>query len=108
VEESLAYYVRIQDPEFITGSLRNGISLTDLKGALEVKAFVTTKRNAARGNGNTDPNRAYLQQGAVRLAAEPAAWLSERFDLALKRHGRITREQLGELDWPEIGAGGGS
>jgi hypothetical protein len=65
VEESLAYYVRIQDPEFITGSLRNGISLTDLKGALEVKAFVTTKRNAARGNGNTDPNHAYLQQGAV-------------------------------------------
>jgi hypothetical protein len=63
------YYVRIQNPEFITGSLRNGISLTDLKGALGVNAFVTTKRNAARGNGNTDPNHAYLQQGAVRLAA---------------------------------------
>ncbi|MGA7793068.1 MAG: phospholipase D-like domain-containing protein [Candidatus Acidiferrales bacterium] len=94
------YYIRIQDPEFIAGSLRNGISLTDLKGALGVNAFVTTKRNAARGYGNIDPNRAYLQQGAVRLTPEAAAWLSERFDLALKKHGRITREELGDLDWP--------
>jgi len=94
------YYIRVHDPEFIAGSLRNGISLTDLKGALGVNAFVTTKRNAARGYGNTDPNRAYLQQGAVRLTPEAAAWLSERFDLALKKHGKITSENLGDLDWP--------
>jgi hypothetical protein len=94
------YYIRIHDPEFIAGSLRNGISLTDLKGALGVNAFVTTKRNTARGYGNTDPNRAYLQQGAVRLTPEAAAWLAERFDLALKKHGRITREELRHLDWP--------
>ncbi|HZQ20472.1 MAG TPA: phospholipase D-like domain-containing protein [Terriglobales bacterium] len=94
------YYIRIEDPVFVAGILQNGISLTDLKGALGVNSFVTTKRNAATGYGNTDPNRAYLQQGAVRLTPEAAAWLSERFDSALKRHGSISREQLGDLDWP--------
>ena len=96
------YYIRIQDPEFIAGSLRNGISLADLKGALGVNSFVTTKTNAARGYGNTDPNRAYLQQGAVRLTPEAAAWLSEQFAMALNRHGRMGRERLGDLDWPPV------
>jgi len=96
------YYIRIHEPEFIAGSLRNGVSLTDLKGALGVNSFVTTKRNAAKGHGNTDPNRAYLQQGAVRLTPEAAAWLSERFTLALKKHGRLGSEHLMDLDWPQI------
>ncbi len=94
------YYIRIHDPEFIAGPLHNGISLSDLKGVLGVNSFVTTKRNAALGNGNTDPNRAYLQQGAVRLTPEAMRWLSERFDLALKKHGKIRKEDLTDLDWP--------
>ncbi|HEY6388388.1 MAG TPA: hypothetical protein VIX91_22140, partial [Candidatus Acidoferrum sp.] len=57
------------------------------------------ERNAARGYENTDPNRA-LQQGAVKLTPEVAAWLTERFDLAVEKHGKITREELDDLDWP--------
>jgi hypothetical protein len=66
VEESLALLHKDSKPRIHHRfASKNGISLTDLKGALGVNAFEATKRNAARGNGNTDPNHAYLQQGAV-------------------------------------------
>jgi hypothetical protein len=96
------YYIRVSEPEFISGSLQNGVYLSDLKAAFGSSSFASTKRNAERGEGNTDPNRAYLQQGAVRLTPEAAAWLSERFDTAVRRHGNLSRNNLLHLDWPPI------
>jgi hypothetical protein len=98
------YYIRVTDPEFIAGTLENGIQLSRLKATFGSNAFATTKANAAKGIGNTDPNRAYLQQPAVRLTPEAASWLSEQFEMAAAKHGRLRRGDLLDLDWPPVPA----
>lgn len=83
---------------------KTGIQLSRLKAAFGSNAFATTKTNAANGVGNTDPNRAYLQQPAVRLTPEAASWLSDQFEVAAAKHGRLRRGDLLDLDWPPVPA----
>ena len=94
------HYIRVRHQEFIAGGLSNGISLNELMADLKSNAFVSTQRNAAKGSGNTDPRTAYRQQAAVELTPQGAAWLNERLELAFTRHGRLTPNDLDQLDWP--------
>ncbi len=64
-------------------------------------AFATTQRNAARGEGNTDPRRAYRQQPAVELTPQAKAWLNERLELAYAKYGKLAPAAMKQLDWPE-------
>ena len=60
-------YVRVHHAEFIAGKLSNGVSLRQLMTELKSDSFVSTQLNARRGDGNTDPRKAYSQQPAVEL-----------------------------------------
>lgn len=95
-------YVRVHHAEFIAGTMANGVSLNELMETLRADSFAPTQRNAARGEGNLDPRRAYLQQAAVELSSEGFRWLSQRLQAAFDEHGSVPRDALDQLDWPTV------
>ena len=95
-------YIRVHHAEFVAGSMANGISLNEMIEALGANSFASTQRNAARGDGNTNPRKAYQQKPAMELSAEGAVWLGERLQSAFYRHGKVPQEELDELDWPQV------
>jgi hypothetical protein len=100
-KEHWPHYVRVHDAEFVAGTLFNGISLKELMDALGSDAFASTQRNAAKGDGNIDPRRAFMQQAAVELSPKGIAWMNEQLERAFVRHGRLSRGDLKKLDWPD-------
>lgn len=96
-------YIRVHHPEFVAGTLTNGVSLNELMTALGASSFAPTMRNAEDGDGkNTDPRKAYRQQAAVELSVEGMSWLSERLQAAFDRHGKVPQDELDKLDWPVV------
>jgi hypothetical protein len=96
-------YIRVHRPEFIAGSLGDGISLNSLMDELGANSFGSTQEHVRAGRGNTDPRRAFMRQPQVRLTAEAFLWLSARFERTLSVKGRVPVSELEELDWPEQG-----
>ena len=92
----------MHDAEFVAGTMANGVSLNALMETLGAESFVSTQRNARRGEGNTDRRRAYLQQAAVELSREGLASLSERLAAAFETHGKVPADTLAGLDWPTV------
>ena len=95
-------YIRVRDAEFVDGPMINGVSLEQLMKTLNEKSFATTKRNAARGEGNTDPKKAYRQQPGVELSSEGLMWLNERLQSALEIHGKVPQAKINELYRPGL------
>lgn len=95
-------YIRVHLPEFVAGTMANGISLNELMDALGADSFAPTQRNAARNKGNTDPRKAYMQQAAVELSNEARVWLGERLQGAFDKHGKVPQDELDKLDWPRL------
>lgn len=96
------HYIRVHHAEFIAGTMANGIPLSELMNQLGADSFKSTQRNATKGKGNTNPRKAIRQQPAVQLSSKGRTWLAERFQEAFKVHGRIPREELDGLDWPDV------
>jgi hypothetical protein len=94
------HYIRVHHGEFVAGTLANGVSLNALMTALGPDSFAVTQRHAARGRGNTNPRRAYLQQAAVELTAEGFAWLNHELESAFTRYGKLAPADLAALDHP--------
>lgn len=90
-------YVRVHGAEFIAGTMANGVSLNDLMDELGADAFASTQRNAASGDGNTDPRHAYRQAAHVELSSEGLAWLRDRVQAAFDAHGTVPQDWLGTL-----------
>ena len=78
----------------------NGVSLNELMAVLGSDSFKSTQRNAARGMGNTNPRRAYMQQAAVELSLAGFTWVNERLQAAFDVHGKVPQDTLDTLDWP--------
>ena len=94
-------YIRIHNAEFVTGTMENGVSLAELMDTLGSDSFATTQRNAACGDGKTNPRRSLMQQPAVRLSRDGFEWLGARLQNSFDVHGRVPRHVLRELDWHE-------
>lgn len=95
-------YVRVYDAEFVAGTMANGVSLNEMMETLGPDSFLPTQRNARRGEGNTDPRKAYRQQAAVELSRAGLSWLSERLQTAFDLHGQVPLDTLDGLDWPVL------
>ena len=95
-------YIRVHHAEFVAGTMQNGVSLAELMDTLGSDSFAPTQRNAARGQGNTNPRRAFMQQPAVELSNEGCEWLNARLQTAFDVHGQLPRTVLRALDWPEV------
>lgn len=101
-KEKWPRYIRVHHAEFVAGTMANGVSLNELMDTLGANSFAPTQRNAARGDGNTNPRRAYLQQAAVELSSEGFFWLGERLQAAFDEHGIVPQDTLDQLDWPVL------
>lgn len=99
------HYVRVYHREFIAGTLENGVSLRELMDALGSNSFEFTKRNAAKGSGNTNPRKALMQQAAVELSAEGFAWLNAKLEEAFTKFGKLPEADLSQLDQPSLTVG---
>ena len=97
-------YLRDHHAEFVAGTMRNDASLNELMDTLGANSFAPTQRNAARGQGNTNPRGAYLQPAAVELSPACSSWLGDRLQAALDARGKVPRETLGRLGWPDLPA----
>jgi hypothetical protein len=101
-KEDWPHYIRVHHPEFVAGTLANGISLFALIDRFGPNAFASTKRNVERGEGNTNPRKALRQQAAVELTPEAYEWLNSELESAFQRHGALASDQLAMLDWPSL------
>lgn len=95
------HYIRVDQAEFLNGTIANGVSLNELMQALGANSFASTQENAVRGAGNTDPRSAYRRLAAVRLSPQGCAWLGERLQAAFDEHGTMPRNKLKKLDSPD-------
>ncbi len=95
-------YVRVHHAEFVSGSMVNGISLNDLMDTFKARSFKATKQNFAKGTGNINPRKAYMQQAAVELSDEGFVWLNEQLETSFERHGKLGSAELAKLDWPKV------
>ncbi|WP_170973353.1 phospholipase D family protein [Rhizobium sp. FKY42] len=95
-------YIRVHHAEFVAGTMANGVSLNALMDELGHDAFISTQRNHASGEGNTNPYKAYRQQAAVQLSSQGQKWLTGRLQLALARHGRLPQDELDQIGWPTL------
>lgn len=93
-------YIRVYDAEFINGTLENGISLYEMMRELQSDSFATTQNNARKGEGNTDPRRAYFSKPDVRLSKDGFEWLREKLLIAFKMHGKIPQAEIDKLYFP--------
>ena len=100
-KERWPHYIRVHHAEFIAGSLADGIPLGGLMNALGSDSFASVQRNAAAGNGNTDPRMAIRQQAAVELTPKAMLWLNRRLEAAFRQHGKLAPSDLAQLDWPK-------
>jgi hypothetical protein len=101
-KEKWSSYIRVRDPEFILGTLQNGISLNEMMDELGEKSFVSTESNALRGEGNTNPRIALRSKAHMPLSQTAADWVNTRFYRALSQHGRISAAQLENLYSQEL------
>lgn len=101
-KEKWPRYIRVHHAEFVAGRMENGVSLNELMDTLGADSFAPTQRNTLRGEGNTDPRKAYRQQAAVELSAEGFSWLGERLQVAFDEHGMVPQDTLDQLDWPVL------
>ena len=99
-KEKWPAYVRVHHAEFVAGTMGNGVSLNELMAVLDSDSFASTQRNAAHGEGNTEPRKAYMQQAAVELSPEGFAWVNERLQAAFDVHGKVPHNTLDTLGWP--------
>ena len=94
-------YIRVHHPEFVEGTIENGISLNEMMNTLSADSFASTQRNAASGKGNINPKKAYSQQAAVELSGRAHLWLSEQLQAAFEAHGKVPQDTLDGLVWPD-------
>ena len=92
----------MRDPEFVAGTLSNGVSLNQLMSELNSDSFAPTQRNAAKDNGNTNPRRAYLQQPQVELTRDGFEWMHRHLEAAFAEQGKLSAAKLRRLDWPHL------
>jgi len=101
-KENWPNYIRVHHAEFVAGTLRDGIRLSNLMDELKSDSFIRTQENARKGSGNTDPRNAYRQKASVQLTNEAFAWLNHRLEEAFAKSGKLTPAELEGLDWPEV------
>lgn len=103
-KEKWPRYIRVHHPEFVSGTLGNGVPLSRLMDELGANAFVTTQENAKQGKGNVDPKKAYMRLPDVQLSREGQEWMTRKLEAAFREHGKLTSAQIRTLDEPKVRA----
>jgi hypothetical protein len=97
-------YIRTREPEFIAGTLADGVSLAAMMAELEEESFLSTAEHAKSGDedANTDPRMALRRKAHMPLTQKAADWINSKFEDALRNHGRIPESEMKQLHWPDL------
>lgn len=90
-------YLRLKEPEFINGTLRNGIVIQDMIKELGCKSFQRTINWHPQ-----DIRRVFSNQSWVEVTELACLWLDKMFDKAILNHGCVTQQELDRLPKPNI------
>jgi hypothetical protein len=91
--EKWCRFIRLQKPEYVAGTLENGVSLADLMRRLGPNSFMSTAKNASEGIGNTEPSRSIMQKAAIELTPVAHAWLDQELNFAMDKFGRFAPDE---------------
>ena len=94
-------YIRVVNPEFIDGEFSHGVSLNQLMKELWSETFASSSRRAAEtGRNDIDPRDSLPRQTQLELTPLAIQRLSDRLEQCFKAHGKISKDELAKLDWP--------
>lgn len=96
-------FLRVRDPEFINGTLADGISRNELMDKFGPETFLSTSENQRLKNGkNTRPRIALRSKAHMPLTQVAADWLNAKFYEAVAKHGKILQRELDTIDQSEV------
>jgi len=95
------HYIRVFHSVFLDGRLSECIRLDDIIRRHESMAFASTARNKKSGSGNTNPNKAIMQQPGVEITPQAAQTLKNLFDRKILKLGTVPDSFIERLDKPE-------
>ena len=107
-KEKYCYRIRVQHPEFLLGTIKEGIPLDHLIKELGADCFETTYQRSKAGELNINPKESYRRQPSVRLSQMGIKWMNEQFEHKLAKMGRIPESVLATFaDRPSLPRTGG-
>jgi hypothetical protein len=89
------HYIRIVNPEYLSGKLADGVSLNAMFSALGQQSFESTDRP---NSSNRDPRKAMMQKAGMRLTTTALVWLNERLDKGLEECGALDAGVLDAIE----------
>jgi hypothetical protein len=95
------HYIRVIEPVFFDGKLKDGIFLHDLINKFKHNSFESTKRNHEKGSGNINPRESLTRKPDVKLTIQSAVWLDQKLDEVIKKKGIINDSFLKSLPQAE-------
>lgn len=97
--EKWPHIIRVHSGQYLSGTLENGVRLSELMNELGPTSFATTKERARSGETGIVLSQTYARQPYVRLSEEGLQWLNERLERAFQLHGTQAPEDLRSLNW---------
>lgn len=94
-------YLRVKDPIFINGEMKDGILLSDLINEFKYNSFSSTKQNFDIGKGNIDPRKSLMRKPHIKLTHASAEWLEQRFKNAITHVGAVDETFIENLPQPK-------
>jgi len=88
-KEDWSIYLRVTNPIFIEGTMKDCVLLYDLIKALDYESFLSTQQRYEKGERDINPYRSLSQQAYVKLTTKAVEWLEPRFQEALNRMGKV-------------------
>ena len=98
--KDLPIYLRVNNPIFIDGSMRDGVFLYDIIKHIDYNAFASTLRRYKKGERNIRPKNSLSQQAYIELTYEGALWIEERLQVKFDEIGTIPDKYLKSIPPP--------
>ena len=82
-------YLRVIEPVFINGTMKDGIFLSELIQKFDYDSFPSTRQRFDNGEKNIKPTKSLMRKPYVKLTPNSAAWLEQRFEEILSNIGQV-------------------
>jgi hypothetical protein len=94
--------LRIKDPVFIEGRLRNCVFMSQILKMFGPQSFIRSASRQSSGEKNINPKIFLANQAFIELTSEASEWLKVKFSIAIKNNGQISETYLKALPRPQI------
>ncbi len=90
-------YIRVHSPEFVAGTLANGVQLSQLVNTFAEFSYASTERRALKGETRIKPRHSVRQQASVHLSQRAKVWLNGQLEAAFASHGTLAEASFIDL-----------